>query len=335
MPNSDAASFGRRRYVAETTPGALRQIDARERRIEPETAAESFTNPISRLLNGLFLWLPNERSPGFGEVCLAILRQAALPFAFMVTPALAYMLVFNKIPTPSKISITPSIQLVDFLVFIAGFFALVQELSRYSFVRRADNPSRSLIIFGIVSIICIVLIHHDSPYTMGWMMMAQIAASFAMLATRRYWATRGLIVAAVVVFQTALAVGMPLLGPHDAAATTAAPVPTTASRVAPPHIGDMEAWARLYPDASVQTNDTSDMFGITSWRVQYTTGASADQIASFYDGIASQYGFKADPSVLGVHNYSREHFREQLGYQTLQAGGALHVFLTARTANNK
>jgi hypothetical protein len=201
---------------------AQRTIEPRKPDIGRRRAVGASQTPLAKFLEAVFLWLPKEQSPGFGAVCLALLRQAVLSPILMLGPFVAYRLTSGDSSLKSLLPGTMTTgKAVILLAYSCACFALVQELCRYAFIRRAANPAGSALLFGAVVTVCSVIVYHDSPYTLAWMTAAQVGASVAMLCTRIYPNRRTFIVAAIVVCQTAAAVAMPQWGPHHPAPAVA------------------------------------------------------------------------------------------------------------------
>ena len=345
MPTTHAATFGRR------SPPSTSSIPARQPSYRPEPDFTSgshdarVANPLARFLYRAFLWLPDEQAPGFGAVCLTLVRQVVLPFAVMFGPVVAFAVAFRGVSLNAlNPAVTTTGQVGAAVLYAFGCIALVQELCRYSFVRRALDPVRSIMIFGAAVISLIVLVDHDRPYTMAWSIAAQIGASLAMLYARRQWAYRYVILAAIIACQTVIDVDAPRFGArHDApnaASPTAQVTPPQSSLtnfetpdtpvVEPPNAGGMQTWAKLYSDARVDSNETQHMLGLTTWRVQYTTAASSDQIAAFYANVAIQCGFKEDQGFLGLHTFRRADSSDTFSYDIFPQKTGSRVFFQAR-----
>ena len=343
MSTSGAVTFGRRGVEAKPLPVTSVSSGAGRPELEPELRAGRLRYPIEAFLDGLLLWLPNEDAPGFWAVCLSLLRQAVLPFFFVLGPVCAYMLLFRSVSLKALLpgAAPGSIKgLIPICIF--GSIALVQELSRYAFVRRASNPTRSVALFAAVVVACMVIVYHDHPYTLAWMITAQLGASAAVIGVRTYWSWRALIVTVIVVCQTAISCIMPGVGPSAAtpravAANSAAVQNSSSgaenasgSTASPPSVGGMQTFAKLYPDAVTYTQSTQHVLGLTQWNVQYGTRATQDQIASFYDDLAIRNGFTPEKVFLGLHAYKQGDASE-FSYQTFTDDIGLRVVFMARS----
>jgi hypothetical protein len=216
MDTTTAAAFGRR----SAQPSRAQQLIAMTPGCKPKVAPAP-VNPVERALDRVFLWLPNEQKPGFSAVFVVALRQAVLPLILMLG-----LFAVGGISLKSLLPGSPQTGAgVILTAYVVGSIALVQELSRYAFIRRADIPVKSALLFAAVVMVSIVVVFHDAPYTMAWMAAAQGAASLAMLFTRVFKGQRMWIVAAIVVCQTVLAVAMPQWTPRPDAPTAAAAAP--------------------------------------------------------------------------------------------------------------
>jgi hypothetical protein len=165
--------------------------------------------PILVFLDRVFLWLPNDSEPGFWAVCLVLLRQAILPWVVMLTPvvgvALAKPGLFDRLrqrPIPGWAGLA-------FAALIFGSIALIEELSRYAFVRRAEQPRRAIIIFTAALVAGELLIFHDRLYTIAWISAAEILASVALYAALQRRLRPLIIVPAIIVVHTAIYVIAP------------------------------------------------------------------------------------------------------------------------------
>jgi hypothetical protein len=288
-------------------------------------------NPVAEFLDRVFLWLPNDSAPGIPAVGLYLLRQVTLPFVLMLAPFVILALLappkFNFLSlTSSNTAFTWSI-----VAFAFGCMALVQELGRYAFVRRAELPVRAAAIFNAVTVTVILIFYHDHLYTCIWMIAAQLAASAAIVYALRYRPYIVAVVAALVVAQTAVNVTAPrFFRPPPTAADSAPAQPAVVSTDVPPE-GNMQAWAKLYPGAVLTKNETQTLMGLTDWRVQYSVQASPDQIDAFYEGLASTEGFNDKQTLLGYHRFTQDSTNNDFSYTVLKEASGTLVIFEART----
>lgn len=98
-----------------------------------------------------------------------------------------------------------------------------------------------------------------------------------------------------------------------------------------PPTGHMQSWAKLYPDAVVVRNRTQVMFGLTDWRVTFTTHASPEQIGAFYEGLARSEGFTITDGLFGLHRFTQPGTNNMFSYMTFQFGGEPQVVFEARS----
>ena len=154
----------------------------------PKPPAAAPSNPIVKFFDRVFLWLPNEQSPGF--LCGLPVSGAPDPAADCLAAGASYVVLalfapanFNPLQHSST---SPNWYVVLIVPFALACIALVQELSRYAFVRRANNPVRAVSIFTAVVIASLLIVYHDSLYTCAWTIAAQLAASAAIIYALRY-----------------------------------------------------------------------------------------------------------------------------------------------------
>src|SRR5215472_17215409 len=109
---------------------------------------ETKPNPLLKFLDATFLWLPDDKSPGFAAVGLFLVCQVTLPFILVLAPCVPLVLLARgnlaQVLNPASMPGWVGIALVTLLF---GGVATVQELSRYAFVRHAERPLRALILF--------------------------------------------------------------------------------------------------------------------------------------------------------------------------------------------
>jgi hypothetical protein len=291
------------------------------------------SNPVLKFLDGVFLWLPNDRSPGVGAVALYLVRQALLTIAVVVAPLIVLMLLAGtsagKMLNPAAM---PPWLGESVVALCFGAFALVQELSRYAFVRHAERPARSLVVFTGVVVVCILIFDHDRLYTPAWMIAWQLATSAVLYFALRRRELIGFVVAGLIACQTLVDVTAPQLFPVKAPAAskaTSAPQGTAAASVVPPAVGNMKAWAQLYPGATVTQTKTDKLFGLTTWRVDYQTSASPEEIGAFYQSLAKQQGFTETMGVAGVHIFENP-ARSRFTYVVATDAGHSDVDFEAR-----
>ena len=287
-------------------------------------------NPVLRFLDRVFLWLPNDSAPGIPAIGLYLLRQVTLPFALMLAPFAILALVTPKFDLLSLMASNSGLTW-SIVAFAFGCMALVQELGRYAFVRRAAAPMRAAAIFTAVTVAVALLFYHDQLYTSGWMIAAQLAASTAIVYALRYRPYIFAVIAALIVGQTAVNVTAPrLFRPPPTAADSASPQPAVVSTDVPSE-GDMQAWAKLYPGAVMTKTETQKLMGLTSWRVQYRVQASPDQIDAFYDGLANTEGFSNKQTLLGYHRFTQDSTNNDFSYAAVTDASGTLVMFEART----
>jgi hypothetical protein len=284
------------------------------------------SNPLLRVLDRVFLWLPNDRSPGVAAVGLYLVRQVFLPIAIIIAPIMMLMLISGSglMLNPAAM---PKWNGEAIVAILFGAIALVQELSRYAFVRRAERPLRSLIIFTVVVVACILIVYHDRFYTPAWMIAAQLAASAVIFFGLRRRELIPFVLAGLIVCQTAIDVTAPQLFPAKEP-----PAPKVASplNLNPPAVGDMPAWAKIYPGATVTKSKTSKLLGLTSWEVDYKTSATPEQIGAFYQQIAKEQGFEESGGFAGVHILEQKATSSRFTYAVDSEGGVSEVNYEAR-----
>lgn len=309
MSTTNDATFGRR--------GASKPIPTQSfghtpnPKLDPDNSLEEPRNSLVEFFYRVFVWLPNEQSPGIVAVCLALIRMATLPLIAMIAPFVVVAAAWHHTAMPNW---APSA--TAFYVFFCISF--VQELCRYSFVRNSETPARSVTIFGIVASILIVAAFHKSPYTLAWMIGVQLIESAIMLATVRYRSYRYLIVAALIfggtlagsllpMIPTILSKARPFLFSASQPKLNASPNNSDSAlpKPSPLQIGGMDAWEKLYPDADVITNDVMRMpfHHVVQWRSLYKTKATPEQLDAFYRSLAAQVGFYEEASSPTYHCY--------------------------------
>ena len=296
----------------------------------PKPPAAAPSNPIVKFFDRVFLWLPNEQSPGFLAVCLYLVRQTLLPIALLLAPyaVLALFAPANFNPLQHS-STSPNWYVVLIVPFALACIALVQELSRYAFVRRANNPVRAVSIFTAVVIASLLIVYHDSLYTCAWTIAAQLAASAAIIYALRYRPYIHAAVVGLIICQTAVNVTAPgLFQPPQAAATHTQPAKVSASV---PSTGNMQAWAKLYPGAVLTKNETSKFMNLTEWSVEYTVQVSPDQIGGFYQTLANAEGFSNTQVILGYHRFTQDSTNNDFSYMVTTDATGSHVIFDART----
>ena len=93
----------------------------------------------------------------------------------------------------------------------------------------------------------------------------------------------------------------------------------------------MQARAKLYPGATVTESKTESLLGLTSWRVTYQVQASPDQVANFYQGIATEQGFTDGVNFGGYHRFTQDSTRDDFSYTVASVTGGSEVVFDART----
>jgi hypothetical protein len=285
-------------------------------------------------LEMVFLWLPNERAPGFPAVCVALLRQVILPFVLLAAPFLVIGLLLgfaglrNFNPMAEGYGASHWWMLVTPLLVFGGF-ALVQELARYSFVRHADEPVRAVAIFTIVAIAMTVLRHYHQILPCLALVASQLIASAVILGALNYRPCIAAVIAALVVGQTAVSIEVPRILPSAHRAAAMAPV---SQRV--PTAGNMQKWAKLYPGAVLSRNQTRSILGVTTWNVGYTVKASPDEIGAFYAAVAKSEGFTNEQVMMGGHIFTRPNSNERFTYFILPIPSGSVVAFTATTTSS-
>jgi hypothetical protein len=325
VPSADVA-FGRRERppAPVATPPQSAAPDMPQPEAPPRAASGS---PVLRFLDRLFLWIPTAQSPGLGAVGLFLVRQAILAPIMMMALFWALMLAFPKVNWIDGISKTPAFVPMS---FVCSCVAVVLELGRYSFVRSADRPMRSLSIVTAVTIALNLLLYR-SLLAMCWAIPAQLAASAAMfygLRIRRYIAV---VILAIIVGDVSVYVTAPQAFQPPATSAPASNDPPVAASPDPPAVGNMQAWAQLYPGAVVVRSRTRTMFGLTDWDVTYKVQATPEQIDSFYQSLASQQGFAAEQSFGGLHMFTRESTRDRFTYAVTTDAEGVQVIFDARS----
>jgi hypothetical protein len=257
----------------------------------------------------VFLWIPKDQAPGVGAVCLFLLRQITLPLVLMIGPFVLWEAVAPAKFDPLRhMSSMPGWATAIIVPLIFGCIIFVQELGRYSFVRKAERPLRALAVFTAVVIVCILVLNHDRLYTMVWMICAQLAASGVLFYGLHYRRYIYAIILAIVIGHTAIFVTAPqFFRPAEPASSAASQSDSTAPVA--PSAGGMQSWARLYPGAAITRSSVDTLFGITDWKVTYKVHASADQIEAFYKTTASEQGFADEGSLLGMHRFTQDSTR--------------------------
>ncbi len=283
------------------------------------------TNPILKFLDRLLLWLPNERSPGLPAVGLFLVRQVMLPMVLLIGPLIVAGLAFPNTNLTQVFSKAPAWPAA---LFIFLCFGSVQELGRYSFVRRADRPLRSLIIFTITTIMFVVIVYHDEHYRMGFGIAGQIVASGVLFYATRHRKYIVPILLAIIVSDVALYMIVPFKSEHDG---PKGKNQTPASAPIAPAIGNMASWAKLYPGAVI-TKSSSDKFSdLTSWNVSYSVPASPEQIESFYESVAKDQGFAAAQNFGGLHMFRQDDTGNDFSYSVSTGSAGSDVNFQART----
>ena len=280
-------------------------------------------SPPSGVLERIFLWIPDAEAPGVLAVLTYILRQTVLPLALLLTPLVIYVTATHSLPSFEHLGAL-------FAILVFGCMDLVQELNRYAFVRQAERPFRAATIFCTVTICGIVLLYHDSPYTLVWMIAAQLSASAALLWGLQAGIYAAPLVAVIVACQTLVSVAAPRLLPH-AGGSHSSPAGRASTPTAPlvdatpPDVGGMRAWAKPYPGATVSRATTLHLLGVTDWRVQYSAHATPEQIRAFYDDLAQQGGFTQQKDFVGQRTYTQPATANEMSVFTLKAGDDTQV----------
>jgi hypothetical protein len=282
-------------------------------------------NPLLKFLDRLFLWLPNDHAPGFPAVCLFLLRQFTLAPILMVGPLVVGMLVSPRANLVGDVGKTPGWVMA---AFIAVCMALVQELGRYSFVRHAERPLRSLAVFTAVTLTIVLLMYHDRLYTVTWAAMAQLAASAAIFYGLQYRKYIAALIAAIIIGHTAVYAIAPQFFRPAAQAASDRPVSSSPNA---PDVGDMQSWAKLYPGAVITESKSETFLGLISWKVTYRVQASPDQIETFYETIANQRGFTDTQSLAGLHMFRQESTHDDFSYALTSDATGSQVMFQART----
>jgi hypothetical protein len=326
----NGGAFGRRGLaVAPVTVTALQPP------LSPPPQEET-SWPAPTFLERIFLWLPNEAAPGFLAVCLVLLRQAILPFVLMLAPFVLIALLSPQILAHLGHGAgAPKWQILSVVPFAFGCFALVQELGRYSFVRRAEQPLRAISIFTATTVVAILLVYHTHLYTCLWMTAAQLAASAALVYVLPYRRYIPVVIAILIVGQTAIDVNAPGLFRAANTGSTAqqAGIPTGAANVSTdaPSAGNMQAWAKVYPGAVWTRNETQTFGPLTEWTVHYTVQATPDQVGAFYEALANTEGFTDTQTILSFHRFRQDSTRNDFSYFVVAGAAGSDVIFTART----
>jgi hypothetical protein len=317
---AEGALFGRRGFARPSLPIAPpKAAPGRPPRVDP-------ANPFLKVLDRVFLWIPNDHAPGIPAVGLFLIRQFTLPLILMIAPVLVFLVAAPNANLVEGLGKMPNWLLPPFMM---GSIALVQELGRYSFVRNADRPVRSLSVFTAAAIAFVLLMYHDNLARLGLALVAQFAAGAAIFYGLRYRRWIALIVAAIVVGHTAVYMAAPdLFGSQADSAKREQPASTSPD---PPAVDDMQSWAKLYPGATVTESKTENFLGLTSWKVTYKVQASPEQIGSFYEGIATRRGFTDSTSLGGYHRFTQDSTRNDFSYAVVSETGVSEVIFEART----
>jgi hypothetical protein len=299
--------------ISETASG-------REQRSDP-------TNPVVKVLDRLFLWIPRECAPGLAAVCLFLLRQIVLSTVLMLTAFAALAMAFSGANLMESFSKIPgwSIQIA-----ISMSFGIVQELGRYSFVRHADRQIRSLIIFTITTTTFVLIAFHDDLYTVIWATVDQAAASVVMFYGLRFKRHIAIVIGAIVACHVVVYTMAPQI-PKSLGIAPKTSQQTDSTAPTAPAVGDMKSWAKLYPGAVITKSSIDRMLGLTNWQVEYSVPASPDQIASFYETIARQRGFTDTQNLGGWHVFRQDSSNNDFSYSAIPAAKGSDVIFKART----
>jgi hypothetical protein len=106
---------------------------------------------------------------------------------------------------------------------------------------------------------------------------------------------------------------------------------STGPHPAAPPVGAMPSWAKIYPGATLTTNKTSHLLGMTTWRVNYTVQASADDIAAFYEAAATKNGFNTKRVLVGLHNFRQDSTNSDFQYMIFTGPEGSNVYFQARS----
>lgn len=320
----ETEAFGRR-GAARAAPG---RPPAPNRQSPSE--APKLGNPLLSFLDKVFLWLPGERSPGPRAVAVVIVRQAALPVILGIMPIL--ILVASGANFFQFLNASAERDAYAYVAMgaLVACVALVQELNRYAFARRADRTVRALVIITVVEIAFALIFSHDRLYTMGWQAAEQVAASIALFFGLKLRKHIGAIILLIVVGHGAVDLIAPqFFRPPDVKSST--PLHMAAESVVAPTVGDMRAWAKLYPGSIVTSAKSSSMLGLTSWRVEYTTPASPELVGAFYQATAKAEGFTDTQSFGGVTSFRQSSNQNEFHYMAVANSTGAEVIFEART----
>jgi hypothetical protein len=314
--------------------GEAKSGDAHPTTLPPETPppASRPSNLLFVFLDRVFLWLPGEHSPGLPAIAVTLARQAVLPIVLGIIPGL---ILLGSGANLSQFLAAKGHE--DVFVYLAigaliGCLAVVQELNRYAFVRRADRTVRSLLIITVTQIALGLLFNHDRAYTMSWQAAEQVAASVALYFGLRRRDYIGPIIILIMVGHVAVDLTAPgFFRPPEAIS----PPPVAAASVTAPAVGGMQAWAKLYPGSMVTSAKSSTLMGLTSWQVDYMTHASADQVRAFYQAAATNEGFTDTQTLAGMYVYRQTDTNNDFRVLAVQKATGTEVVFEARTFGGK
>jgi len=202
-----------------------------------------------------------------------------------------------------------------------------EELGRYAFVRRAERPLRALVVFTVPIVAICTLFGWDDPYALGWEAGSTVLASAILYFGLRYRPYLALVVAGLIVAHMTIFMTAPNVDP----ARGRPPPPSNLAPVAPV-VGDMSAWAKLYPGGAIERSSTSRTFGLTDWRVTYAVHASTPEIDAFYRQVAQGQDFKESAVFAGLRSFKRGDDQDEFSYMVwTHPDGSADVSLTARS----
>jgi hypothetical protein len=312
----DTVTFGRRGVTSAALPDVSSKAPMRP------PLRPGVNNPALVFLDRVFLWIPNENAPGFPAIGMALIRQTVLPFFLMLTPIVLLALI-----NPSQFAqlrhTDSSWMLSGIMALVFGSVSLVQELSRYSFVRRADNPFRAILIFDTVTITFILLLFHNHIYTMAWMIALEVGASAAIYYVAQQRKDIIFVVSAVIISHASINIFAPQFFKMPAtfeANTASSAMPITTSQAGQPSaledgvsssetpaVADLPSWAKVYPGAAIVENKFEPMFaGSKRWTIEYNASASPEEVDQFYQTTARAERFSSLSSLAGVRVFRQQ-----------------------------
>jgi hypothetical protein len=170
--------------------------------------------PFPVFLGRIFLWLPDERTPGALAIGLILARQAILPIVLILTPIFVLAAADPDLLDELSHHSLPRWTGAAATIVAFGAIALVEELNRYAFVRRAEQPRRAILMFTALAVIIELFICHGRPFMFAWLIVSEFAASAALYAVRAGGRPLALIVPTIVVLHTTILLTAPKVFPE-------------------------------------------------------------------------------------------------------------------------